>query len=261
MSCLPNNQFAGGYLMSDANCRPSTRKTPAIAGVAGRLAGGGWATRQETLRQWRNAIWEGAGQPAGQQVYLRWHRDFLERFYQPPQDRQSAILDVGCGYMLKNFQQAGMLDQLLRRLGGRYTGIDPIDEWFDIAADCPVRLCRGMGEHLPWDDASFDAALNLGVLDHTLRPKRVLAEIHRVVKPGGILWFANSFAAGSRLRVLWAKLAHRLGLDKNHRFVWTPRDLQRLVAAAGFTIVRTDYCRCDASFYIHAMRKSGKSNP
>ena len=77
-----------------------------------------------------------------------------------------------------------------------------------------------MGKSLPWDDASFDAALNLGVLDHTLRPKRVLAEIHRVVKPGGILWFANSFTTGSRLRVLW----------QNSRIDW---DWTRTIASRG----------------------------
>ncbi len=220
----------------------------------------GWVTRQETLRRWRDGIWEGPGQPAGQQAYLRWHLDFLERFYQPPQDPEATILDVGCGYMLKNFQQAGMIGRLLQRLGGRYTGIDPIDQWFDIAPDRPVCLCHGMGESLPWDDATFDVVLNLGVLDHTLQPKRVLAEIRRVLKPGGTFWFANSFTTGSRTGVFWEKLAHRLGLEKNHRFVWTSPDLQRLVAAAGFEIARTDYCRCDTSYYIQA-QPEGEGNP
>ena len=137
--------------MFDANCRPSTRKTPALARVVGRLADGGWATRQESCGSGATASGKAPDSPPASRSTSRWHLDFLERFYQPPEDPQSAILDVGCGYMLKNFQQAGMLGQLLRRLGGRYTGIDPIDQWFDIAADCPVpnfaaawgRACRG----------------------------------------------------------------------------------------------------------------------
>jgi SAM-dependent methyltransferase len=42
-------------------------------------------------------------------------------------------------------------------------------------------------EHLPFPDATFDAALNIVTLEHVREPKQVLTEIARVLKPGGRL--------------------------------------------------------------------------
>lgn len=46
---------------------------------------------------------------------------------------------------------------------------------------------------LPFDDASFDACLNVVSVDYLNRPKEVFAEMHRVLKPGGvaIMSFSN----------------------------------------------------------------------
>jgi SAM-dependent methyltransferase len=214
----------------------------------------GWARRQETLRKWRNEIWESEEKADQRQVYLRWHWDFFRGFYEPVATPQARILDVGCGYMLKNFQQAGALQDLLERLGGRYTGIDPIDEWFTLQGEFPVELHQGMGEALPFADQSFDAVLHLGALDHAARPGRVLAEVHRVLRPGGTLWFANSFIQGSLLSVWVQTLRHWLGQDEHHRFVWTPRGLEGRIRRAGFNVVKTAYCSCDVSYYIRAER-------
>jgi len=43
------------------------------------------------------------------------------------------------------------------------------------------------GENLPFRRDSFDAVILLNVLDHCLNPKQVIEEIHRIIKPGGIL--------------------------------------------------------------------------
>ena len=225
-----------------------------MRGNSSTLSSRGWAARQEILSDWRNGIWEGKGQPDAMQMYVQWHLDFFDRFYEPPQTADAAILDVGCGYMLKNLEQAGMLDRVLQRLGGIYTGVDPIDEWFGLQDDYPISLHKAMGEDLPFEDRSFDAVVTLGVLDHTLKPKRVLAEMRRVLKQEGTLWFANSFVEGSTIGVLRDKLYHRLGFDEHHRFVWTPKDLDALVRKTGFEIIKTDRCPCTTSRYIKARK-------
>jgi SAM-dependent methyltransferase len=51
----------------------------------------------------------------------------------------------------------------------------------------------GVGEHLPFADGSFDAALSLNVLEHVRDPFRCASEIARVVRPGGRLYASAPF--------------------------------------------------------------------
>jgi SAM-dependent methyltransferase/uncharacterized protein YbaR (Trm112 family) len=57
----------------------------------------------------------------------------------------------------------------------------------DIDVDADVDLfCDG--HDLPFVDGAFDAVVTTAVLEHVLYPERVAAEIHRVLKVGGLLY-------------------------------------------------------------------------
>lgn len=90
------------------------------------------------------------------------------------------VLDLGCG-------QGYGLSQLRQR-GIRAIGIDP-------AATPSVRpVVTGRGEHLPFMASTFDGVLaecSLSLMDD---PHAALAEIHRVLKPGGCLVATDLFA-------------------------------------------------------------------
>jgi 2-polyprenyl-6-hydroxyphenyl methylase/3-demethylubiquinone-9 3-methyltransferase len=47
----------------------------------------------------------------------------------------------------------------------------------------------GVGEDLPYPDADFDAVVCVDVLEHVQDLDRVLAEVTRVLKPGGLFLF------------------------------------------------------------------------
>ena len=49
------------------------------------------------------------------------------------------------------------------------------------------------GHALPFADASFDGVLIQAVLEHVLEPVRVVAEIHRVLKPDGLVYAETPF--------------------------------------------------------------------
>jgi SAM-dependent methyltransferase len=51
----------------------------------------------------------------------------------------------------------------------------------------------GVGEHLPFADGSFDAALSMNVLEHVRDPFRCAHELARVVRPGGKLYAGAPF--------------------------------------------------------------------
>jgi ubiquinone/menaquinone biosynthesis C-methylase UbiE len=111
------------------------------------------------------------------------------------------------------------------------------------------------GESLPFPDAHFDGILLNEVLEHVDHQSRTLAELHRVLTPGGMLivfspnrWFPFE-GHGARLGrwnisvpvpvVPWLprRLSSRVMKARNY---W-PRELRALVAAAGFDVCAVDF--------------------
>jgi ubiquinone/menaquinone biosynthesis C-methylase UbiE len=105
-------------------------------------------------------------------------------------------------------------------------------------AGVPVRVRTGNAEHLPFDDGTFDTAVTSLVLCSVPDPSRALAEIRRVLRPGGELRFLEHVKAGNGVL-----LRLQQALDAT---VWPPlaggchltRDTENAIKAAGFEIAR-----------------------
>jgi SAM-dependent methyltransferase len=89
------------------------------------------------------------------------------------------LLDVGCGIFGLPYYLASYPENLI-------SGIDPLQP----TAAAGFELVRGISEYLPWPDNSFSTVLSATSLDHCLSLERSLAEIRRVLRPGGrfLLW-------------------------------------------------------------------------
>lgn len=91
--------------------------------------------------------------------------------------------DVGCGN--------GAFTELLfdRCAPAEVFGIDPSPQQLAFArerlAHAPAQFVEGDAMALPWPDASFDAATTALVIFFVPEPKRCVAELARVVRPGG----------------------------------------------------------------------------
>ena len=131
--------------------------------------------------------------------------DYEELIADLPQDA-ATVLDFGCG--------PGLLVAALARRHPRvrFHGIDVDPEQVRIAR----RLHRGLpnasfhhgrGRHLPFADHVFDAVLATESLHHWRHRSATLAEIHRVLRPGGRLWVLEG-----RGRPSWQEVQGRLGL-------------------------------------------------
>ena len=89
------------------------------------------------------------------------------------------ILVVGCG----EGYEAGIL---ARSFGAATIGIDIcIDFSFDHAGSAPAELRVMDARRLDFPDASFDLVYSFHALEHIPEPRRALAEMARVLCPGG----------------------------------------------------------------------------
>lgn len=113
------------------------------------------------------------------------------------------ILDIGAGQ--------GALSLRLKEAGARVSACDVVPEQFDV----PGVTFRAVGAdgQLPFDDASFDVAVAIEVLEHIDGHDRFFAEVARVLAPNGIVMFTtpNILSLKSRLRFLFTGFFYSFG--------------------------------------------------
>ncbi len=141
------------------------------------------------------------------------------------------VLDIGCGLdtVLDYVPDViGVtLDSLMARLG-------------ELGLTRAARHTAGVFEELPFRDASFDRVFLMNVLDHVRDPEGGLAEVARVLRPGGQLilsvdTFANRKYYQKRLHKWWSRVR---GARTKHPWVFSVRDVQRKLERAGFEVGR-----------------------
>ena len=106
-------------------------------------------------------------------------RDLLERV--APIDDSARVLEVGSG-----------AHGLVFHFGTRAVGVDPLaGEYVHLfpAWQRRVPTVVALGAALPFGDRSFDVVLCDNVVDHAERPADIVAEIARVLRPEGLLFF------------------------------------------------------------------------
>lgn len=150
-------------------------------------------------------------------------------------------LDVACG--------TGVVARLVAERvgrGGSVAGVDGNAGMLDIARSTSheVEWRHANAEGLPFDDDVFDVALCSLGLQFFANTGRALAEMRRVVRPGGRLAVATVGPISPAFRALREVLAAHLG-DHVASFIDVifsiddPQGLHDLVDAAGFTEVTT----------------------
>jgi SAM-dependent methyltransferase len=142
------------------------------------------------------------------------------------------------------------------RLASEYTGFDEV-ALLDSSAvhlvaaiealgdDPRYRIVSGDATALPFPDGYFDAAVCVRVLHHFADPSSVVAELGRVVRPGGVvvLEYANrrnlkSIARRLLGRQTWSAFGLGAVEYKPLHFDHSPVSVRRSLRAAGFAVER-----------------------
>ncbi len=93
----------------------------------------------------------------------------------------TKVLDVGCG--------DGQVSRLAARLGADVVGIDPTWNCVSVAHERGSAVARAGAAQLPFADASFDAVVACLVFEHIRDVDDAIAEVARVLQPGGRFCF------------------------------------------------------------------------
>jgi ubiquinone/menaquinone biosynthesis C-methylase UbiE len=154
----------------------------------------------------------------------------LERLV--PQRRASypVIVDVGCGW--------GQSFQLLaeRFAPQKMIGIDASHEMLDLTAattrkhGLAVELHRGDSSRLPLADESADLVFCHQTFHHLVHQHAALAEFRRVLKPGGLLLFAESTRAYIHSWMIRLLFRHPMDVQR------TAAEYLAMVREGGFTV-------------------------
>jgi SAM-dependent methyltransferase len=151
-------------------------------------------------------------------VDLQW--SVLERSLRAVAPRaRGRLLDVGCGDKA--------YEPWFRPFVSCYIGVEHASTFASTAAGA-----RGGpdviydGATLPFRDGAFDTVLSVQVLEHTPRPAALMAEMRRVLAPGGLL-------------ILTAPFQFRLHEQPHDYFRYSPHGLRQLCDDVGLEVFET----------------------
>jgi len=147
------------------------------------------------------------------------------------------VLDVGCG-------TGGVTIPVKIRVGktGEVAGIDPAPEMIALArqkasrAGLEIDFRLGVIESLPFSDGVFDAVTSSLMMHHLPENLQVkgLAEIRRVLKPGGRILIADMMRPSNST----IKRFFTLLIQHGHAMQFGIEDLPELLKEAGFEEIK-----------------------
>ena len=152
--------------------------------------------------------------------------------------RGRRVLDLGCA--------GGFMAEALAARGAVVTGLDPATAAVKAGrarsrmTGSRIDYLVGMGEQLPLKDAAFDVVVCVDVLEHVRDLAAVIAEIRRVLRPGGLFLFdtINRNPLSALAVVTIAEQVLRLlppGTHQPEGFI-RPGELRGLLRGQGFTV-------------------------
>ena len=135
----------------------------------------------------------------------------------PPGSRRPRALDAGCG---TGFQTAILLE-----LGYETAGVDLSAGLLRVARTrcAGAQLVQGDVETLPWRDETVDLVVSCGsTLSFVPRPDRAVAEIARVLRPGGrvLLEVEHRWSLDLVWRLASSAVGDPLGYEVTPREAW-----------------------------------------
>src|SRR5262245_15144192 len=150
--------------------------------------------------------------------------EFLGRL--EPHRKLGRLLEIGCGQ--------GMFLERARDAGWRVQGVEILEPVARRARERGLEVFLGTLEEARFPAESFDAATMTEVIEHIVDPVPLLAEVARVLRPGGVAALATGNAGSWAARLRGGRWEYyRFGGHMHIRF-YSPPAARALARADGF---------------------------
>jgi len=184
-----------------------------------------WKIAQQYEQNW----WE------NYHVDIQWYRDValdIEKLVTPfiKLSENTHILEIGAGpcgsisFFKSNYRYA----------------IEPLNDFFSReyadVRDSHVKYQKGVGEELPYENCFFDLLIIDNVIDHCLDPEKVICEMKRVLKRGGIIFLRIHIY--HEWGVFIRKIMELLLIDKGHPHSLTLKKLRNVIKNQNLKIIQ-----------------------
>lgn len=178
------------------------------------------------------------------------HPKFVARVARLARYRQGGrLLDVGCSY--------GEFLGVARERGFEVEGVEMSPDTAALARAKGIPVFAGSLADARFPDASFEIVHAGDVIEHLTDVQDFVAEVRRVLRPGGVLVVATpnhdaffpraTLALYRLLGIPWSHATPPLHL---HQF--STRSLTRLLAEHGLVVVDTDYTPAELGYELRA---------
>ena len=139
--------------------------------------------------------------PDGVFAMLHWIAASRATLIPPPRARGDLLLDIACG--------GGVMAPHVARLGYRHVGVDIGMAALEVARGHGVEPVRGDAARLPFADDVASVVVAGEMLEHVTDLPAVVAELCRVLAPGGTL-VIDALADTALCRLLTVTIAERI---------------------------------------------------
>ncbi len=156
-------------------------------------------------------------------------------FDQFPVEAGDRVLDMGCGggrhafALYRRGAQVVALDldaAELKDVAGMFAALEP-----EVPAEATAQAVRGSAYQLPFADASFDKVIAAEILEHLPADHRAMAELARVLKPGGLI--AVTVPRWGPEKVCWALSDAYHANEGGHIRIYKADELRGRLIGAG----------------------------
>jgi SAM-dependent methyltransferase len=195
-----------------------------------------WRKAQEyELGFWQNAAHRAAAGATDRIDFYEWRAgELMEWMSTLGKDAvlgdDSRIVEIGSGPI-------GVVGFLP---GAERVAVDPLNARYEqnefLAELRPeaVTYVEAGGESVPLESGRYDMVIMENCIDHVHDVDAVMAEVHRLLRSGGVLYTTVNGRAGVGYYV--HRLLSRLSLDPGHPHTFTARRFQRLLERSGFSV-------------------------